>query len=115
MTLLLPLLFLVATLLCIPAYIVSYRRGAESRWLPFVMLPGLSLWVLLTALGYGAQSLSNIVEALWLLIAGVVSCYVKVYVIDPRLNRPREATYLILVCLLAAALLLRTFMPALPE
>ena len=115
MTLLLPLLFLVATLLCIPAYIVSYRRRTESKWLPFVMLPGLALWVMLTALGYGAQSLSNIVEVLWLLVAGVLSVYIKVYYVDPRLQKPRQATYLILGCLLVAALLLRTFMPVLPE
>lgn len=115
MTLLFPLLLAMAALACYPAYLVSRRRGAESKWLPAAGLPALVLWAGLTGSGYGAQSLSNIVEVFMILAGAVMLCYLKVFVADRLLRRPLVSTYTIMALLALAAVLLRTFMPVLPE
>ena len=108
-------LVLLALLANLPAYQISLRRGRESKWLLFVTLPAMAAWVLLTGLGYGPQSLSNLVEILGLFAAGIVLCYGKVFLLDRRVKDPRWTTYLLMALLTVAAALLRTFMPLLPE
>ena len=115
MTPLFPILVMVAGLLCLPAYFYSRRRHAESRWLPLAPLPALLVWFLLTAAGYGAQSLSNLVEVLWLMAAAVVLVYGKVFLLDRTLGFRIETTYLLMAMLALAAVLLRSLMPRLPE
>lgn len=115
MTLLFPVLLLVAGLLCSPAFVVSRRRSSESWWLLFLAVPALAVWLGLTAVGYGAQSLSNIIEVFWLVVASILFCYVKVLVIDRLVHRPHATTYVLMALLVVGAVLLRTFMPVLPE
>ena len=55
-----------------PAYLASRRQGEESRLLVVAPVPAVAVWVALTASGYGAQSLSNIVEVLAIFALGVV-------------------------------------------
>lgn len=115
MILALPLLLFMAGLLCAPAYIVSRNNGDESIWLLFVSLPALLIWMSLTSFGYGAQSLSNIVEIFWILVVSVLICYMKVFIIDRKLDKPKKTTYYLMALLALAAFLSRTFMPVLPE
>jgi hypothetical protein len=115
MTLLFPVLVVVAGLLCLPAYLYSRRRNAESRWLPLAPLPAVLVWLLLTAAGYGAQSLSNLVEVLWLMAAAVALVYGKVLWLDRRVGFRVANTYVLMALLVLAAVLLRSFMPVLPE
>lgn len=115
MILLLPVLLLLAGMLCAPAYWVSRRRGSESKWLPVAALPAVLVWSALTGAGYGAQSLANIVEVIWIAAAAVILCYVKVFVVDQRLQRPRQTTYYLMTLLALGAVLLRSLMPVLPE
>ncbi len=114
MIILFVVLLLGASLLCLPAFLISRRRGAESGWLLFVTLPALVVWIGLTYLGYGAQSMSNLIEVILLFPVGVILCYLKVFVLDRRMRRPGATTYALMSILAAGAFLLRTFMPVLP-
>lgn len=73
------------------------------------------VWVGLTGSDYGAQSLANLVEIFWLVGAGVLLCYVKVFIVDRLLPKSLITTYVLAAILVAGAALLRTFMPVLPE
>jgi hypothetical protein len=84
-------------------------------WVLFLAVPALAVWLGLTAVGYGAQSLSNIIEVFWLVGASILFCYVKVFLIDLFVHRPHATTYVLIALLLVGAVLLRTFMPVLPE
>lgn len=115
MTILFPILLLFTGMLCIPAYLVSRRKGDESKWFLAAALPAIALWIVLTGSGYGAQSLSNIIEIFLILIATVVFGYLKVFIIDRKVHKPKRSTYSMMAILTFGALLLRTFMPVLPE
>jgi hypothetical protein len=110
-----PILLILACILSIPAYSLSKRRGTESKWILFLSGPALVVWFFLTATGYGAQSLSNIVEVIWLIGAGIFLSYAKVIIIDKRIHKPVVTTYVLVVILVICALLLRSFMPSIPE
>ncbi|NLD37090.1 MAG: hypothetical protein GX654_09490 [Desulfatiglans sp.] len=115
MTILFPALILIVAILCAPAYLVSRRKGDESKWFLIASLPAIVLWIGLTGIGYGAQSLSNIIEIFWILLATVVVSYLKVFLIDRKTQKPRQATYIMMALLAIGAFLLRAFMPVLPE
>lgn len=115
MTVLLPVLVALASLVSWPAFRLSERHGPESRWLMFLAVPAIAVWLALTMLGLGAQSLANIIEVLWLLAGGVVLSYIKLW-IQPRVAMgQRRLTHALLFFLILAAGLLRAFMPVLPE
>ena len=115
MTILFAALILLGGLACLPAYLASRRHGRESALLPFATLPALAMWVLLAGFDYGPQSLSNLVEVLGLFAGGTILCYGKVFFLDRRVKDPRWTTYLLMAFLVAGSILLRTFMPLLPE
>lgn len=78
-------------------------------------MPATIVWMLLTGAGVGAQSLSNMIEVLGLLLVSVFACYLQVFVLDRYLSKPsRTSTWLAgVLCLVAVAL--RLTMPVLPE
>jgi len=121
MTILFAAFLLLGWLACLPAWLVSRTRtsthglGRESAWLPFAVFPALAAWVLLAGFGYGPQSLSNLIEPLGLFAAGIILCYGKVFLLDRRVKDPRWTTYLLMALLVTGSILLRTFMPLLPE
>ncbi|MCM2287291.1 MAG: hypothetical protein NDI81_21125 [Desulfobacula sp.] len=115
MTILFPVLLIIAGAVCIPAYIASRRNGNESKWFLFISLPAFVFWLGLTGIGYGAQSLSNVVELLWVLVIAVVLSYLKVFLVDRKLRKPKQTTFIMMALLVIGAFLLRTFMPILPE
>ena len=115
MILLFPTLLALSALLCWPAFAHSRKTGPESWWLLLLSGPAVVVWVVLTGSGYGAQSLANLVEIIWLVCAGVLLCYVKVFIVDRLVSRSLITTYVLAVILVAGATLLRIFMPVLPE
>jgi ABC-type bacteriocin/lantibiotic exporter with double-glycine peptidase domain len=66
-------------------------------------------------LGFGPQSLSNLIELLILGTLSIVAGYIKVFLVDPYYAESSRNTYLVMVFLVLAAILLRKFMPLLPE
>lgn len=109
------ILLLGSSALCAPAWMYSRRRRDESAWLLFLPAPAILVWVILTGLGVGAQSLSNLVEAVALAGGGVLLCYVKVFLVDRSARNARGTTLGMLLLLIIAAVLARLFMPLLPE
>ncbi|HEX7050745.1 MAG TPA: hypothetical protein VF188_11120 [Longimicrobiales bacterium] len=73
------------------------------------------MWFLVTFLGYGAQSLANFIELPIIAAVAVVLAYLKIFVAD-RLWPDRARNSRIAVVVVAAlCVVLRTFMPSLPE
>ena len=115
MALLIPFLF-GPVLLILPAFVVSARKPEkESLLLPFVHIPPIALWFGLTILGFGAQSLENVVELLYLGVAAVVLPYLKVFIMDRFTSRHAMTTYSTVAVLAGGAFLFRALMPSLPE
>ena len=71
-------------------------------------------WFLLTASGFGAQSISNIIEIPILNILTVSVCTVLIFV-QPDLLLSKKKRYLILSAFIVLTFLLRAFMPVIPE
>jgi len=98
-----------------PAFLASRRQGEESRLLLVAPVPAVVVWGAVTASGYGAQSLSNIVEVFAVFGVGAVLAYVKVFVVDKARGKARVSTYWLVALLVVVALVLRVTMPILPE
>ena len=73
------------------------------------------LWVIITASGYGHQSLSHIIEVPVALLCALLLFNLRVFVIDRIHKRYRYNSYWSLALSLLIVVLLRTFMPYLPE
>ena len=106
---------LVAAILCLPAFLLSRRNGVESWWLLFSVVPAVVVWTGLTALGFGAQSLSNLIELVWLVGAAVTLSYLKVFVVDRLTKSAVRSTYVLVGLLGVVAVLLRALTPMFPE
>jgi hypothetical protein len=111
---LLIIVLILPKLLLVPAWAYARRKG-ESWGFLFFHWPAIFFWVLLTAVGYGAQSLSNLMELLLIAAAAVVVGYLKVFVVDRSVASPNLSTFAAAGLLLAVALALRSLMPVLPE
>lgn len=83
--------------------------------LPFVHIPAISIWLLLISSGFGAQSLANVVELLYLGVAAVVLPYLKVFILDRFTREHAMTTYGTVALLGGSAFLFRALMPVLPE
>ena len=97
------------------AWINAKRRNAlywSDLSAPVLVL---LLWVAAAAAGYGHQSLSHVVEVPIALIFSLLALNIRVFVIDKTIIRYRSNSYLCLGLSLFVVLLLRTFMPFLPE
>lgn len=115
MIVLVPVLVLASVLLNGPAFLYSCKKGRESWWLLFCVVPGIAVWGALTAAGIGAQSLSNLAELLWLAAAAVLLSYGKVFLLDPWVASATRSTYVLMALLAAAAVGLRLLTPVFPE
>jgi len=104
-----------SAILNLPAWLVARRRQEATWWLPFLGAPAILAWVALLALGVGPQSLSNIVEVMALAVLSIVPCYAQVFYLNRRFPNVRRTSACLALLLIAAAILLRLFMPLLPE
>jgi hypothetical protein len=102
-------------LLAFFAYVHAKRRNAlfwSDIGLPaFVVI----FWILLTVSGYGHQSLNNFVEVPIALSVSLVFLYSRIFVIDRYKISFKKNSYIVLGISLFFVILLRTFMPYLPE
>ena len=97
------------------AWINARTRGALywSDLCPPILLP--LFWGAVTYSGYGHQSLSNIIEVPVVLFFSVLLLNIRVFVIDRYKKNYKVNSYIVLGFGLTLVLLLRTFMPYLPE
>ncbi|MEC6814550.1 hypothetical protein [Photobacterium toruni] len=95
---------------------VNAKRRSALYWsdlcLPIVLL---LFWIFLASIGYGHQSLSNLIEIPISLIVGLLLLYVRVFIVDRYSKQFKQNSYIILGLCLFFVLLLRTFMPFFPE
>ncbi len=110
-----PVLFVLAAVISLPAWSYARRHQGASWLLLTLAVPATLVWVLLTGAGVGAQSLSNLVEMLVLLLLSVVSCYVQVFVLDRYISKPFRTSAWLAGGLALVAVVLRVSMPVLPE
>lgn len=101
------------TILYLPFWIVAIRKGVFSwRDCAFAFAPP-ALWIALTHLNIGAQSLRNMSELIVLALT-TWACYVLILTLSQRPAHRRRIS-LALGLLLAFAVGLRLFTPLLPE
>jgi len=71
--------------------------------------------MLLTALGFGAQSLANLVETPVIAGVAVIAAYLKFFVFDNSSSLNSYGKIFAIATVMLATIVLRTFMPVLPE
>lgn len=112
-------LFLVCLLvygvLAIAAFLCARRR--KALYWSDIMAPILViiLWIAVTATGFGHQSLSHIIEVPLALTMLLILLNLRVFVLDRYIENYQINSYIVLGISLLAVILMRTFMPYLPE
>jgi hypothetical protein len=106
---------LLSSALCLPAWWFSRRRDYFYAW--EAMLPSVPvlLWILLTYLGIGPQSLGNIVELPVAVIFFTACVYLKSFALKGWGVPKRTAAWCLTVLAVLLPLALRYSFPLLPE
>jgi hypothetical protein len=108
------MIVITTSLLSIPFWITAKLKKRSNNfnfWCPFVPV---SFWVILTAAGVGAQSLSNFIEILVINIFTLITC-TSVLILHFWSLRSRKGKVFTLIILLLFTILIRLFMPIIPE
>jgi hypothetical protein len=94
-----------------------YAKRRKALYWSDVVAPVLVIifWVGITSTGYGHQSLSHVVEVPIALAITLVLFNIRVFAIDRFSINYRVNSYSVLGVSLLSVLLIRTFMPYLPE
>ncbi len=97
------------------AWLRAHKRNALywSDICPPLVLP--LLWVVITSSGYEHQSLSHLIEVPIVLIISVLLLYLRIFVLDAPQRNSKMNSYLTLGFSIILVVLIRTFMPYLPE
>jgi len=66
-------------------------------------------------LGVGRSTLGNFEEGIWIVGLGVFLVYLQVFALDRVWKRPRRTSAMLAVALCIVAVILRLYMPPLPE
>jgi len=109
------MLTVIAGILILPGWYWANKRQPQDAWICFLPAAGLALWMLLTALGFGAQSLANFVETPMIAGVAVVAAYLKFFVFDNISALSSYGKVFAIAAVMLATIVLRTFMPVLPE
>jgi len=103
-------------LLITPAWLLARARKQRNvRWFPFVHVPAVTLWFVLTVAGIGSQSLGNLSEGFILAGTVIPLAYAKVVIVDRLTPHHHATTAGLAILLLILAFVLRAFMPVIPE
>jgi hypothetical protein len=108
-------LIIASAVLDIPAWLYARRHRGTTAFLPWLAAPALCLWSALMLLGVGRGTLANLAEATWIAGLGVVLVYLQVFGLDRVWKRPRRTSAILALALCIVAVLLRLWMPPLPE
>lgn len=109
------ILIVIAGLLILPGWYWANKGLPQSVWICLLPATGLALWAALAALGFGAQSLANLIETPVIASVSVVAAYLKFIVFDKRPALNPYGNVFAIAAVILATILLRTFMPVLPE
>jgi hypothetical protein len=108
-------LIIVPAVLNIPAWLYARRHRSGTAFLPWLALPAVCLWSGLFVSGAGRASLANMAEGIWIGGLGVFLVYLQVFALDRIWKRPRRTSAMLAVSLCVVAVILRLYMPPLPE
>lgn len=112
MTVFFPIVAAFGVLSCLPGWFAARRRQQAGPASLFIILPGLVAWLLLAGAGVGSQNFSSLlVELFDLTLGSVVLYYLKVFILDRYTPYPGRNTLYVILVTLAAATLLRLYMP----
>ena len=109
------LLAITAGILILPGWYWANKGQPQDLLICFLPAAGLALWLLLTGLGFGAQSLANLVETPVIAGFAVVVAYLKFLVFDKVSALSSYGRIIAFATVILATVALRTFMPVLPE
>ncbi len=109
------MLTIIAGILILPGWYWANKGQPQKFWICFLPAAGLALWMLLTALGFGAQSLANLVETPVIAGVAVVAAYLKFFVFDKSSALNSYGKIFAIAAVMLATIILRTIMPVLPE
>ncbi len=104
-----------SAVLNLPAWFFARSRDRATWWLPLIGAPAILGWVALVGLGVGPQSLSNVVEVMALAALSVLLCYAQAFLLNRRFQDYRRISAFLQIALIGVAVLLRIFMPLVPE
>lgn len=102
-------------LIAFPVGVQAYRRGLLSLGDVFLPLTVIALWSLLAALGFGAQSLGNLVELLLLLFVALGLFYVRIVYVCKRPENRRFSLTVIYALTIALVVISRLAFPHIAE
>ena len=109
------LLILSYLFICSFAFIHARRRDTIF-WSDYASpVFAVALWLSVTASGYGHQSLSHLVEIPIILLFSCLIFNSRIFVFDNLFGNPRCNSYFSLAIILVFVLVIRTFMPFIPE
>jgi hypothetical protein len=103
--------FCLALLACVKA-----KQKSALYWSDItapILLP--IFWFLVTSTGYGQQSLSHLIEVPIVVLFSILFLNMRVFVIDRYCKNYKVNSYTVFGLGFVFVLLLRTFMPYLPE
>jgi hypothetical protein len=102
-------------LLALPALYFGHRWNSWLISDYFALFVPLIVWVFVTARGKGHQSLSHVVELLFLVVLMPALVSVRIFSANLLPLAPESASFGVLLVGVAVAILLRVFTPFLPE
>jgi len=108
-------LSLLGAALIAPGWLWAKKHNPQTLLLFLLPVAGIGLWVLLTAFGIGAQSLSNLIEVLGVVVAAVVAAYLKFLVFDRRFGNKPLGVVAAFVIVAVVTIAIRLFTPQFPE
>ncbi|CAA9372973.1 MAG: hypothetical protein AVDCRST_MAG89-4751 [uncultured Gemmatimonadetes bacterium] len=102
-------------LLVAPAWVYAWRRGTLWFWDPYLPAAAPVFWAVLASAGVGHQSLSHLLELPIVVVAVAMIYSVRVFVLDQRSESPNVTAAATAALAMAVPLLVRLFMPYMPE
>jgi len=103
------------TIASAPAWWAARKRGTWRMWDYASLVTPYLVWVVLTVLGFGSQSLGNLVEPLVLVAIIPLLVSIRVFLIDRWMNASMANSIVVFALVSAAAICLRTFVLLIPE
>ena len=115
MTVMFVVLLLISVVLFISGWLLAKKKYPQTFLTFFLLTVGIVLWVLLTSLGFGAQSLANFIEVFGVVVVAVAAAYLKFFVFDHWFSNKHLGFVVALVIVVVVTIAFRLFMPSLPE
>jgi hypothetical protein len=99
----------------LPGWYYASKRARQTPWCMCLPACGITMWVLLTMFGIGAQSLANLTEVLQVSLFSVLVAYADLFLPKRSTKHSVYRTVLAFVFVLSVAVVFRVFTPHLPE